>query len=121
MDIVLQITALTRAEYWGTIPSLSLLATPLLMESRMLLAFQAASAHQDPHVVLHRATLKEFAQLVHVSRIILTQVQNFVFCFVEPHQVHKGPPFELIEVPLGGIPSFCCINYTTHLVSLANS
>jgi len=36
---------LTRAEQKGTIPSLTLLATPLLMEPRILLAFWAANTH----------------------------------------------------------------------------
>jgi len=42
-------------------------------------------------------------------------VQNLALCFVEPHKVHKGPPFEFIKVPLVGIPSFCCINHTAQL------
>ena len=44
LDAVLQM-GLTRAKQRGTITSLALLATPLLMEPRILLAFQAASAH----------------------------------------------------------------------------
>jgi len=36
---------LMRAEQMETIASFALLATPLLMQPRMLLAFQAARAH----------------------------------------------------------------------------
>jgi len=47
LDTVLQLEycALTRGEQRGTITSLALLATPLLMELRIPLAFWAASTH----------------------------------------------------------------------------
>jgi len=54
LDTVLQLEycALTRGEQRGTITSLTLLVTPLLMEPRIPLAFQAASTieqHQQMH------------------------------------------------------------------------
>jgi len=32
-----------------------------------------------------------------------TQVQDFVFGLVEPHQIHMGPILEHVQIPLGGI------------------
>ena len=72
----------------------ALLAIPLLMQPRILLAFQAASTHllahvkfficQDPQVLLHRATLKDFFfQSVCISGIAPTQMQHFVLGIVE--------------------------------------
>ena len=63
---------------------------------RILLAFWAARAHllahvpffihQDPQVLLHRATLKEFfSQPACLPGITLTQEQSLALCFVEPH------------------------------------
>jgi len=43
------------------------------------------------------------------------QVQNSALCCVEPHEVHLGPPFQPVKVPLNGIPSFYCVNRTTQL------
>jgi len=51
-----------------------------------LLAHFKFFINQDPEVLLSRATLKEsFSQMVYISGIIPTQVQNLALCFVEPH------------------------------------
>ena len=42
-------------------------------------------------------------------------MQNLALRFFEPYQVHKSLPFEFINVPLRGIPSFCRINCITQL------
>ena len=42
-------------------------------------------------------------------------MQNLALSFVELYQVHKGPSFKFIKIPLDGIPSFCSINHTTQL------
>ncbi|PKU32521.1 serine-rich hypothetical protein [Limosa lapponica baueri] len=34
---------------------------------------------------------------------------------VEPHEIHMGSLFELVQVPLDGIPSLKHINHTTQL------
>ena len=56
-----------------------------------------------------------FSQFVYISSISSTQVQNLIFCFVEPHLVHVGTSFEFIKVPLDGIPFSRGIDNTTHL------
>jgi len=43
-----------------------------------------------------------------ISGIALTQVQHFALGLVEPHQVHVSLPFQIVQVHLSGIPSFCC-------------
>jgi len=34
---------------------------------------------------------------------------------VEPHEVHQGPPLQLVQVPLDGIPSLRRVDRTTQL------
>jgi len=68
---------------------------PLLMQSKILLAFWAASADcwlmvqifvsQKPQILLHMAALNEFSQSVHISGIAPTQVQPLALGLVEPH------------------------------------
>jgi len=75
--------------------SLSLLATPLLMQPRILIAFWAARAHcwlivqlfihQDPQVLLCRAALNEFFQALILSGVALTNVQHHALGLVKPH------------------------------------
>ena len=38
------------------------------------------------------------------------KVQDPAFGLVEHHKVHTGPPLQLLQVPLHGIPSFWCVN-----------
>jgi len=93
---------LTRAEQRGRITSLDLLVMLLLMQPRIWLAFQAASAHcwlmlnllsTDPQILLLRASLKPFSgQPVSVLAIAPTQVQDLAPGFVELHEVGMGPP-----------------------------
>ena len=84
---------LEHLQGWGTTASslihtsLSLQATPLLLQPGIRLAFWAPSAHcwllsrffvqQSSHVLLYRAGLKEFfSQSVLLSGIVPTQVQH---------------------------------------------
>ena len=70
--------------------------------------------HNDPQVLFGRAALKKFfSQSVYVSEIASTQVQHLALGLVELHLVHIGSLFKLVQVPLGGVPSFYCINCTT--------
>ena len=93
-----------RAERNSPLPSPA--ATPLLMQPRILLAFQAASTHcwlmfsfsstrtpkvqwgffsqfiYIPGIIL---TQDFFSQFIYIPGIILTQVENFALCFVEHH------------------------------------
>lgn len=39
----------------------------------------------------------------------LIQVQHLVFVLVEPHYAHAAPLFKPVQVPLDGIPLFCCV------------
>jgi len=42
-------------------------------------------------------------------------MQDLALGFVEPRKLHTGPFLKLVQVPLDGIPSFWCVNCTTHL------
>jgi len=42
-------------------------------------------------------------------------MEDLALGLVEPHEVHAGQLLELVQVPLDGIPSFWCVNCTTHL------
>ncbi|KAK4818032.1 hypothetical protein QYF61_004156 [Mycteria americana] len=64
---------------------------------------------QYPQVLLHRAALNPFIpQPILIPGVALTQVQN-------PHEVHRGPLLELVQVPLDGILSLRRVNRTTQL------
>ena len=115
-----------RAEERETIPSLSSAATLLLMQPRILSAFQAASAHcwlmysffiyQNSQVLLCRAFNYEFfSQSVLTSGTAPTQGQHLAPDLVEPHLVHMGLPFKLAEVSVDGTPSQCITNCTTQI------
>lgn len=54
---------------------------------------------------LGRAALQEFSQPVYTPGMAPAQLQHLTLGFVEPHQVHMGPPFETVQVPFDGIPS----------------
>jgi len=63
--------------------------------------------HQYPEVLLDRADLKpSIPQPVLISEVAPTHVQDLELGLVEPHEVHTGPPLQLVQVPLDGIPSF---------------
>jgi len=67
-------------------------------------------------VLLSRSARNPFTpQPVLIAGVAPTQVQNFALGLVESHEVHTGPFLELVQVPLDGIPSFWCLNRTTHL------
>lgn len=93
LDAVLQ--GGMRAEYKEIITSLTLLATALLLQPRIVLAYWAGSAHQahiqlsvhqEPQVLLFRAALTEFfCQSVHVFETALKQVQHLALGILEPH------------------------------------
>jgi len=42
-------------------------------------------------------------------------MQDLALGLVDPHDVHTGPFFKLVQVPLDGIPSFWCVSCTTQL------
>jgi len=42
-------------------------------------------------------------------------VQDLALGLVEPHEVHTGPPLQLGQVALDGIPSSWCVNCATQL------
>ena len=42
-------------------------------------------------------------------------MQDLAFVLVEPHEVRPGPPLELVQVPLDGIPSLRRVYHTTQL------
>ena len=69
--------------------------------------------HQNPKVLLHRAALNElFSQSVDISGIALTQVQDPAFVLAE---VHMGPLFEPVQVPLDSFLSFTCVSCSVQL------
>ncbi|KAK4829553.1 hypothetical protein QYF61_005222 [Mycteria americana] len=59
--------------------------------------------------------IHQYPQPVLKPRIALTQVQDPAVGLVEPHEVHMNPFLKLVQVPLGGIPSFWHVNCTTQL------
>lgn len=65
----------------------------------------------EPPVLLIRATVNEFlSQSVLVSGISLTQMQDIALLLVQLYEVHVGPLLKLFQIPLDGIPFFCCAN-----------
>jgi len=42
-------------------------------------------------------------------------MQDLALGLVEPHEVHTGPLFRLVQVPLDGILSCWCVSCTTQL------
>ena len=101
-------------------PSLTLMATSLLMQPRVQLASQAASTHCWLQLRFSSTrTSRSFpaGQLSRSSSLIPgiapTQVQNLALDLVEPHGDSLGPLFKPVQVPLDGTPSFCRANCTT--------
>ena len=45
----------------------------------------------------------------------MTQVQDLVLGFAEPHEVYLGPLLQPVQVSLDVIPSFMCVDQTTQL------
>ena len=83
---------------------------------RTLLAHVQLFIHHYPQVLLRRAALNPFIpQPVLILGVALTQVQDLALGLVEPHEVHMGPLFRLVQVPLDGIPSLGHVNRTTQL------
>ena len=72
--------------------------------------------HQYPQVLLCRDALNPF-----IPQPILTQgvapacVQDLALGLVGPHEVHKCPLLELVQVPLDGILSLRRVDCTTQL------
>ncbi|KAK4825246.1 hypothetical protein QYF61_025645, partial [Mycteria americana] len=88
----------------------------LLGCERTLLAHVHLFIHQYPQVLLRRAALSPFIpQPVLILGVAPTQVQDLALGLVEPHDVHTGPLFQLVQVPLDGIPSLRRVNCTTQL------
>ncbi|RMC07383.1 hypothetical protein DUI87_16848 [Hirundo rustica rustica] len=89
------------------------------------LAFWAMSTHlahvqpfigHNPQVLLLRAALSEFiTQSVLLSGIFPPQVQDLALGLVELHEVPMGSLLKFVQVPLDGIPFFCCVSCTVQL------
>jgi len=47
--------------------------------------------------------------------IALTQILDLALSLLEPHEVHTDPLLKLVQVPLDGISSLRCVNWTTQL------
>ena len=96
----------------GRIPSLALLATLLLMQPRIQLAFWPVSAHCWLIVSFPSTdTPKSFSTgllsihslaSVSVFGIALNHVQDPALGLVESHEVSTGPPLQPVQVPLDG-------------------
>ena len=72
--------------------------------------------HQYPQVLLVRVALHPFIpQPVLISGVALTQMQDLALDLVERPEVHPGPPFQLVQVPLDDVLSFWHVSCTTHL------
>jgi len=114
---------LMRVEQRGRIPSLDLLATLLLMEPRIRLAFWAASAHgRLASRFSSTSTPKSFSSgllsiphPVLIPGVALTQMQDPALGLAEPHEIHTGPLLKFVQVPLDGIPSVRHVDCTTQL------
>ena len=114
----------TRAEQRGRITSLDLLATLLLMQSSVQLAFWAVSAHcwLMPSFS-STSTPKSFSagllsipsSPVLILGAALTQVQDLALGLVELHEIPTVPPLQLVQVSLDDILSFSHVGYTTQL------
>ena len=78
-----------------------------------LLAQVQLLVHQDPQVLLGRATLNMlFSRSAHISVMALAQVQHLAFGLLEHLQVLVGLLFKPVfkPIPLDNHPSFYCIN-----------
>jgi len=71
--------------------------------------------HQHPQVLLGRAALNpSIPQPVSIVGVAANNVQDLALG-LEPHEVHTGPLFELVQVPLDGIPSLRHVDCTPQL------
>jgi len=69
-----------------------------------LMAHVQLFMYQYPQVFFVRADLDPFIlQLVLVLGVAPTQRQDLALGLVEPHEVHMGPPLQLVQVSLDGI------------------
>ena len=72
--------------------------------------------HQHSQVLLLKAALNPFImQSLLIFEIALNQVQDLALGFVEFQKAHTIPHLKPIKVPLDGIPSLQCLNWTTRL------
>jgi len=85
----------------------------LLCCERTLSAHVQLFIHQ---VLLGRTALSPFIpQPVLILETALTQVPDLALALVELHEVHTGPPLQLVQVPLDDIPCLTHVNCTTQL------
>jgi len=81
-----------------------------------LLACVQCFIHQYAQVLLCRSAFNEFSPPpVLVLGVALTQMQDLALGLVELHEVHMGSLVKSVKVPLYGIPSLKCINWTAQL------
>ncbi|KAK4828850.1 LOW QUALITY PROTEIN: hypothetical protein QYF61_000907 [Mycteria americana] len=86
----------------------------LLGCERTLSAHVQLFVHLYPQVLFRRAALDHIIpQPVLKLRIALTQEP--ALGLVEPHEVHRDPLLQLVQVPLDDIPPFWHVNCTTQL------
>jgi len=74
--------------------------------------------HQYPQVLLSRVALLSSSPPsppVLILGAAVTQSQDSALGLVELRGVHIGPVLELVQVPLGGIPSLSCVDRITQL------
>ena len=112
---------LMRTPSRKTIPSLTPLASLLLMQPGMLLAFWASCVYcWFASSFLSTSTLKFFSvgllsRCSSLSLYTYLGLPHLALGLVEPHLVLVGSLFEPILVPLDGIPFFLCIKCCTQL------
>lgn len=72
--------------------------------------------HQHPQALLGQAALGLFIpQPVLIPMAALAQVQHLALGLIKPHEIPMFPLLDLVQVPLGGIPSLMRVNSTTKL------
>ena len=100
-------------------------ATPLLLQPRGLSAFRAAGAHcclmsrfcpsGPPSPSPQGCSQRVLLQAALMSGTAPTQEQHLAPGLFKPPQIPMCPLSEPAQVPLHGVPSFCCVHCTTQL------
>ncbi|KAK4823935.1 hypothetical protein QYF61_008321 [Mycteria americana] len=107
------------------ITSLLLLATLLLIQARMPLAFLATWAHcwlifrwlstSTPRSFSTRQLSSHFPKPVALLGVAVTQVQDLALGLVETHTIDLGPSIQPVQVPLQSLPTLQQINTPAQL------
>ena len=84
-------------------------------EGTLLTHIQLA-IHQYSQVLFSRSVLYPSAsQLVPIAEVTTIQVQDLILGFVEPREVHLGPPFKSVWISLNGISFLRHVDSTTQI------